>query len=120
MSRPAELRVDRRDDGVLVARLEGEVDLANAGQLSAELTQAIPNSALGVVLDLGATTYLDSSGVQLVIDLAERLSSRQQRLSVSVPEAAPLRRVLSVVELERTIPLTATVDDAIARVRDGA
>lgn len=120
MRKPAELQIDEREDRVLVARLEGEVDLANAGQLSAELKQAVPNYALGVVLDLGGTSYLDSSGVQLVFDLAERLASRQQRLSVAVPEGAPLRRVLAVVELETAIPVTPTVDEAVAQVRDTA
>jgi anti-anti-sigma factor len=120
VSQPAELRLDEPEEGVVVARLKGEVDLSNAGLLSTELTEAIPNSALGVVLDLSGTTYLDSSGVQLVFDLADRLSGRQQRLSVAVPEDAPIRRVLSVVELESAVPITTSVDEAAAHVREAA
>ena len=108
------------DDGVVVARLEGEVDLSNARELGERLTAAVPNAALGVVIDLSGTTYLDSSGIQLMFELAERLSSRQQQLRVAVPETAPLRRVLSVVDLESAIPIAASVDEAVADTRAAA
>ena len=45
--------------------------------------------------DQTQTAYLDSSGVSLVFELAERLNSRQQHVRVVVPEDAPLRRVQS-------------------------
>ena len=107
----------RDDDGVIVARLEGEVDLSNARELGNRLTAAVPNAALGVVIDLSGTTYLDSSGVHLMFELAERLGSRQQQLRVAVPETAPLRRVLSVVHLDSTVPIAGSVDEAVADMR---
>jgi anti-anti-sigma factor len=110
----------RDDDGVVVARLEGEVDLSNARELGERLAAAVPNAALGVVIDLAGTTYLDSSGVQLMFELAERLRSRQQQLRVAVPEAAPLRRVLSVVALESAVPIASSVDEAVADTRAAA
>jgi anti-sigma B factor antagonist len=108
----------RDDDGVIVARLDGEVDLSNARQLGDKLTSAVPNAALGVVIDLSGTTYLDSSGVHLMFELAERLGSRQQQLRVAVPAAAPLRRVLTVVDLESAIPIAASVEEAAADMRN--
>jgi anti-anti-sigma factor len=113
------LRVEEVN-GVVIAKLVGEIDLANARDVHAELTAAIPNSALGVVLDLSPTTYLDSSGIQLVFDLAERLGKRQQQLRVVVPEGVPIRRVLRVVELDSTVPVDAVLDDAEAAVRANA
>ena len=41
-------------DGVLVARVEGEVDMSNASELGAAITGRIPSDARGLVLDLGA------------------------------------------------------------------
>jgi anti-anti-sigma factor len=107
----------RNDDGVIVARVEGEVDLSNARELGERLTAAVPNAALGVVMDLSGTTYLDSSGVHLMFELAARLGSRQQQLRVALPETAPLRRVLTVVDLESTVPIAASVDEAVAEIR---
>jgi anti-anti-sigma factor len=82
-------------DDVVVARVSGEIDLT-------------------------ATAYLDSSGVHLLFDLAERLQRRQQQLRVVVPEDAPVRRVLRIVELDETVPVTASVEEAVAAIRAAA
>lgn len=87
------------DDRVVVALLPEEVDLANARGITAMVSAAVPNDAVGVVLDLSRTTYLDSSGVHLVFDLAERLTARQQRLVLAVPEGSNVRRVLDLVDV---------------------
>jgi anti-anti-sigma factor len=110
-------RVELSGDGVVVARLSGEVDLSNAAEVGDELTAGVPNSALGLVLDLTATEYLDSSGVHLFFELAERLRRRQQRLLIAVPAGAPIRRILRIVELDDTVPVMGTVEEAVAQIR---
>jgi anti-anti-sigma factor len=113
-------QVEFSGDDVVVARLSGEIDLSNAADVGETLSAAVPNTALGLVIDLTATAYLDSSGVHLLFDLAERLQRRQQQLRVVVPEGAPVRRVLRIVELDESVPMTATVEEAVAAVRAAA
>jgi len=112
--------LDMSGEDVVVARLSGEVDLSNAAEVGDHLAAAVPNTALGLVLDLTATTYLDSSGVHLVFDLAERLRTRQQQFRITVPAGAPIRRVLRIVELGDTVPVLATVDEAVEAIRSSA
>jgi anti-anti-sigma factor len=69
---------------------------------------------MAMVLDLSGVGYLDSSGVQMIFELAERLDARQQRLAVVVPEGAPARRVLDIVALDTAAPLAGTRDEALA------
>ena len=102
---------------VVVLGVDGEIDRSNAEQVSTALLNAVPNVAKVVVLDLGGTTYIDSSGVQLLFELASRLKRRQQALRIVVPEGANIGRLLSVVALERTVPLYATLDEALAETR---
>ena len=116
MTAPSRLEL-RDEDGVVVARLDGEIDLSNARTLANELAAAVPNAALGVVIDLTAVTYLDSSGIHVMFELAERLRGRQQQLRVAVPADAPLRRVLRVVDLESAVPIAETADEAAAGMR---
>jgi anti-anti-sigma factor len=116
MSNGEIVRTEDRD-GVVVARIVGEVDLSNAPRVEALLTRAIPNDAVGLVIDLSETTYLDSSGVSLVFQLAERLRTRQQRMRVAAPDDAPLRRVLKVVKLESVVPMSPSVDEAVEEIR---
>ena len=119
MTAPSDLNL-REEEGVVVARLDGEIDLSNARQLGDQLTAAVPNAALGVVVDLSGTTYLHSSGIHLMFELAERLRGRQQQLRVAVPAGAPLRRVLRVVDLESAVPIAPTVEQAVADLRAAA
>ena len=103
---------------VVVARVAGEVDLASADEVGADLAAAVPNRALGLVVDLSGTSYLDSSGVSLLFDLAERLRRRQQELRLVVPEKAPLRRVLRIVDAGGVVPILESVEEATAQIRD--
>jgi anti-anti-sigma factor len=101
-----------------VVRIRGEVDLSNSAAIRSEVIEALPHGAAGMVLDLSDTTYLDSSGVRLLFDLAERLQARRQRLGLVVTEAALVRRVLVLTKLDDAIPLHATVDDALAAIAE--
>jgi anti-anti-sigma factor len=108
------LRIDDAD-GVIVARISGEIDLSNAREVGEELAHSVPNTALGVVIDLTATEYLDSSGVHMIFDLAQRMGRRQQAVRVVVPEGAPIRRVLRIVELDEVVPVLAAMGESISR-----
>jgi anti-anti-sigma factor len=107
-------------DGVVVARLSGEIDLSNARDVAEELAGSVANTAYGVVIDLTATDYLDSSGVHMIFDLAQRMAKRQQAIRVVVPEGAPIRRVLRIVELHSVVPVLAAMDQAVEEVRGEA
>jgi hypothetical protein len=39
---------------------------------------------------------------------------------VVVPEGGPIRRVLRIVELDETVPVLATVDEAVEQIRSAA
>jgi anti-anti-sigma factor len=108
------------DGDVVVAHVTGEVDLASAGVLGGELAGAVPNRALGLVIDLSGTSYLDSSGVSLIFELAERLRLRQQQLRLVVPDSSPLRRILRIVDAGGTLPVVATVEEASVQIRAAA
>lgn len=109
----------RTHDDVVVACLRGDIDLSNARAIGSLVSGAVPNDAAGLVLDLSATTYLDSSGVHLIFDLLERVGARQQRLALAVPPDSRIMRVLDLVNARSVVPLVDEVDTAIERVRDG-
>jgi anti-anti-sigma factor len=108
------------EDGILVARLNGEIDLANAKPIGTAISDAVDNDLAGVVIDLSDVTYLDSSGVHLVFDLAERLAARQQMLALAVPEGARIRRVLDLVNVDAVAAVETTLEAARERAGGGA
>jgi anti-anti-sigma factor len=89
-----DLQVSFRD-GVLVARLTGEIDMSNAGDLRAAITQSTPSGSLGVVLDLTDVDYIDSAGIHLLYRLGESLRARGQALRVVIPPGSVASDALS-------------------------
>jgi anti-anti-sigma factor len=64
-----EFRVDvRREQGDVRVCPIGDVDVATIGRLRARMNEAFAAVADRVILDLRATTFLDSSGLHLVVD----------------------------------------------------
>jgi anti-anti-sigma factor len=109
MATNEELSFEPLGDAVL-AHLRGEVDLANARSVKEKLFDAVPNTASGLVLDLSATDHLDSSGVRLIFELDERLSTRRQTLELVVPDESNIRRVLRLTGVHRVVPMFISVD----------
>ena len=91
----ASVRIER-DGPVPVAFLRGEIDMANVSEVSRELFSAAPNDAVGLIVDLSGVTYLDSRGLHLLFELAERLRVRDQLLHVVVPVVASAAGVVVV------------------------
>jgi anti-anti-sigma factor len=91
----AKLRTRRRGS-IVLASIEGEVDLSNRDALTADLTDAVSSSETGLLLDLGALEFMDSSGLHMLYTLAERLANRQQRFAVVLPPKSPPRRALEL------------------------
>ena len=105
-------------DSVGVVSLRGEVDIVQAHHLRERLVTAIRNEDLGLVVNLTDATYIDSVGVSLLFELAERLAERQLRLAVVVPEGGLVTRVLRIVNLKSVAPVHTTVNDAVAAIHD--
>lgn len=107
---------EREGDDVVVARLTGELDIAGAEGTGRRITEAVPSSARGVVVDMTDLEFIDSSGVSMLFALARRVSSRRQELRVVAPAGMPVARVLQIVEFERAAPVHADVDSAVSDI----
>jgi anti-anti-sigma factor len=115
MSARPEPRVEYRDS-VGVVSLAGEVDVIQAHALRNMLLGAVRNEDLGLVVDLSEATYIDSVGVSLLFELAERLAERQLGLGVVLPQDGLVERVLTIVNLGSVAEVRHTLDEAVAAV----
>jgi anti-sigma B factor antagonist len=101
--------------GLPVAVIEGEVDMTNAQSIGERLRGLVTNRSVALIVDLGPTTYLDSSGITLLFGLFEELRRRQQQLHVVVPEGSPIGRVLGITGLDQVVPVHPTLETALER-----
>lgn len=84
-----ELSVDRRDGGATEIRLNGELDLASAPALDVALGKAIEAGG-EVVLDFERCTFIDSTGISIVVRGARRLVDQGgRRLAITKLNAQP-------------------------------
>jgi anti-anti-sigma factor len=114
----ATVSIDRRDLAPVVY-VRGDVDFPNADEVRTEIAATLPVDGPGVIVDLTQTTYLDSSGVRVLFELAERLEACQQRLVLVLTEEALIRRVIVLTKLDDVVLLVATVDEALTMLRNG-
>ena len=117
MRQLARLVPETHGDDVVVARIEGEIDMSNAQVLGNRLRDLLTNRSVALIVDLGPTTYLDSSGIALLFGLADELSRRQQRLHIVVPEDSQLVRAIQITGLDRAVPMHTTLDRAVSEAR---
>jgi len=107
------LRLERRD-GVPVALPGGDIDAANAVQLGEELVDAAGVDAVHLVLDLAGVRYLDSSGIEMLFRLGERLQQRRGALCLVIPPGSNIARLVDIVGLPTVAPVHATVEQALS------
>jgi anti-anti-sigma factor len=113
----ARVELDHRDS-VGVARLSGDVDIVRASALRKKLLSAVRNDDLALVVDLSDARYIDSVGVSLLFELAERLTGRQLRFAVVMPEGGLVERVLTIVNLGSVAEVHRDLGEAVAAVSD--
>lgn len=91
----------------------GEVDLTNAEGLRDALLSALDAGALGLVVDLTATTFLDSAGVTALSRASRRGQASEATLRLAVTAASVLR-VLNLVGIDQLIEVHPSVTEAVA------
>lgn len=109
---PPQLRTEHVGSA-LVVHLSGDVDLSNVSALRTRLLGAL-DDVDGLVVDLSDTGYVDSTGVRLLFELAERFNRTGQTMRAVVPAEALVRRVVVLTKLDRVVELHETVDGAVA------
>lgn len=86
--------------GALVARPEGDIDMAVTPALQADLIAAVrARSASCLVVDLGGVDYVDSSGIELLFRLHGALAADGVELIVVAPPGSGAARLLGLVAL---------------------
>jgi anti-sigma B factor antagonist len=89
------------DDGSATVRLQGEVDLANVAALRREVEDLLQNDPSRLVFDLAELSFVDSSGLALLVEAAERA----HEVEVRNPSAL-VRRIIEGTGLAQVLPMT--------------
>lgn len=96
----------------LVLTVSGEVDMHTAPALTRAL-DAGHNGTNRVVAELSALDFLDSSGMNALVESERQLAARDVELRVVAPADSPARRVLDIAQLVEALHVVDTLDEAV-------
>ena len=104
--------------GVPVVVVTGEMDLATAPAVRSALQDAVPPKG-SMVLDLDGCTFLDSTGLHVLVEVQEQLARSGGRLIVECAPGGGVSRLITLT-LERVITIRFSRDEAIIAALDPA
>jgi anti-anti-sigma factor len=83
--------------------LRGEFDLAYATQVERELKRVEATDARSIILDLSGLTFVDSTGIRLILEAQARSQQDAKRL-VLLRAPQMVQRVFMIAGVEQMLP----------------
>ena len=101
------MKIDiKNENGTAIARLSGEIDHHNAKELRTEIDRFIVTAQpRELAIDLGGITFMDSSGIGLIMGRQKLIRECGGVLEVRSPQPY-IRRVLKLSGIERIVKIT--------------
>ena len=96
-----------------LVRVTGEIDLFTAPEFKQRITSAIESGATRVIVDLTATTFIDSSSLGVLIGAHRRLEAERGGLVIACDAPAVLK-TLKITGLDHVFTIVGSTDEAIA------
>ena len=107
---------DDVDEQTHVLALRGELDVATVPRLADPLREAIAAGKTAMVIDLGELTFLDSTGLMVLLNGLRRVMRQGGNLVIVCTNPTVLRW-FHVTRLETTFDIVPTRSEALARMR---
>jgi anti-sigma B factor antagonist len=107
-----------RVDSAHVLDVRGELDIASALGLAGPLTDIASDSDGPVVLDLSGLSFMDSTGMSVLLNARRRLTRQGRRMLVVCP-SGPVMRVLELTSLVDTLHVHPTREAALGSLNGG-
>jgi anti-sigma B factor antagonist len=104
---------DRKvDSATHIVAVSGEIDLFTAPEFKQRMSAPIDAGCSNLIVDLTATTFIDSSSLGVLIGAHRRLKLRGGTLVV-VCENEPIVKTFKITGLDGVFTLAASLDDAL-------
>ena len=102
----ASLGIDRDGDTATI-HITGEIDLSNAATLQDAIVGQV-EGVLEIVLHLGDVAYLDSQGIRLIYQLAQKFTARGIELTVVAPTNSVAGELIRLTQLQDLVTVLET------------
>ena len=107
-----DMSVDKLDERIVV-HVAGEVDLANAPELDSQLAAVMTEAPSQLVVDLTNVTFMDSTGLGVLVRALKRSRELDIRLDLIVTNERVLK-VFGITGLDTVLPIHSSMDSITA------
>jgi anti-sigma B factor antagonist len=114
-----DLTEEELDERTVVIKVAGEIHATTAPEFSTRLNNAIEGGKTGVVLDLTAVEFIDSTGLSVLLNGLRRVTRVRGTMVIACANPTVLR-LFEITKLDSTFEILADCDEAIERVRQAA
>lgn len=105
------LEVDTQEwDGLVHVSLQGELDLSTVQQVEDELSRVEDRADKLLVLDLRGLSFLDSTGLRLMVTADQRARKAGRRLAI-VKGPETVHRVFTITRLDERLRMVDEVSE---------
>jgi anti-sigma B factor antagonist len=108
-----EISVSGDCDPFRVVSVAGEIDVAAAPSLAAKLEEVVAGGGVDIVLDLSEVTFLDSSGLGVLVKYLKRVLGAGGQIRLVVTNRA-VRQVIEITRLDTVFAVYDDLDAALA------
>jgi anti-sigma B factor antagonist len=111
-------RIRERDlDGrATIVEVEGEIHVSTAPEFSGMLSAAIDSGRTALVLDLTAVTFIDSTGLSVLLNGLRQVTRAGGRMALVCTNPTVLR-LFEITRLDSTFDIHAELEPAVALVQ---
>jgi anti-sigma B factor antagonist len=100
---------------VPVVRLTGELDIDQAVRVREHLDKVIDAGTVRLVIDLSDVSYIDSTGLGMLVAVHKRLIAEQGFYVLTVPRASQ-RKVFEITGLSTVLVIVESLEDALSHI----
>ncbi len=105
----------RKADNIVIIDCAGDVDLSTSPQLRTALLKEIQSGAPSVLINMGAVSYIDSSGIATLVEGLQLSRDTQTRFGLySLRSNA--RSVLELARLHKVFNIFGDEKEALAKI----
>ena len=108
------MEINRRESGdIVVFDITGEIDLYNAPEIKEKIKEEMNKSKVNIIINLDKVTYIDSSGIGVLISSLSNLKKVGGALKL-INVYASVRKVFELTKLTSFFDIYDSEADAIA------
>jgi anti-sigma B factor antagonist len=105
------------DDRTTIVSVDGEIHVSTAPEFSGVLSAAVAGGRTSLVLDLTGVTFIDSTGLSILLNALRRVTRAGGRMALVCSNPTVLR-LFEITRLDSTFDIHAELEPAVAAVQD--